>query len=122
MRAMLALLFVPAWVCAATPPVPPVELTAEQDHQRLIELLHIKEPPPGAAARDPSAPNAANYNESKANPYPTLPDPLKFDNGREVRTARDWARRRHEITEAFDREVYGRVPPHAPAVKWHVTS
>ncbi len=32
-------------------------------------------------------PNAANYDESKANPYPNLPDPLVLKNGKKVTTA-----------------------------------
>src|ERR1041385_3732775 len=31
---------------------PPVELTAEQDHQRLLDLLHIQTLRPGANPRD----------------------------------------------------------------------
>lgn len=59
-----------------TPSVPPpVVMTAQQDHQRLMDLLHITELRPGADGRNTEAPNAANYNETKANPYPNLPDP-----------------------------------------------
>src|SRR5215213_2663898 len=54
----------------------PVELTAEQDHRRLVNLLHIKSLRPGVNGNDPKAPNAANYDEAKANPFPVLPDPL----------------------------------------------
>ena len=69
---------------------PPVELTAEQDHQLMMDKLGIKSLRQGANGRDPDAPNAANYDESKANPYPVLPDPLKLANGKKVRTAKDW--------------------------------
>ena len=62
----------------------PVHLTAEQDHQRIMDLLHITSLRPGADGRDPKAPNAANYDESKANPYPNLPDPLVLKNGKRV--------------------------------------
>jgi hypothetical protein len=56
-------------------------------------------------------PNAANYDEAKANPYPDLPDPLTLKNRWKVTTADAWwKQRRPEITEDFDREVYGRVP------------
>ena len=52
----------------------------------------------GAAARaraaTRTAPNASNADESKATPYPNLPDPLTFKNGQKVTTARDWTRRR----------------------------
>src|SRR5438105_3643323 len=69
---------------------PPVQLTARQDHQRMMELLNIKELRQGANGRDPKAPNAANYDESKANPYPNLPDPLQLKNGQKVTTADVW--------------------------------
>lgn len=36
------------------------------------------------------APNAANYDESKANPYPNLPDPLVLKNGRKVTKPDVW--------------------------------
>jgi len=45
---------------------------AENDHQRMMDLLGIKQLRP-AASHDPKSPNAVNYDESKANPYPTLP-------------------------------------------------
>ena len=41
-----------------------------------MELLGIKELRRGAERRTRRPPNAANYDESKANPYPDLPDPL----------------------------------------------
>jgi len=105
----------------AVPPVP-IELTAEQDHRRLMDLLHITSLRPGADGRNPQAPNAANYDEAKANPYPDLPDPLVLKSGAKITTAKEWwDRRRPEIVEDFDREVYGRVPKHAPAVRWEVT-
>ena len=56
-------------------PDKPVQLTAQQDHKRMMELLGIKELRRGPNG-NPKAPNAANYDESKANPYPNLPDPL----------------------------------------------
>src|SRR5689334_6571226 len=104
-------------------PVPPrVELTAEQDHARLMQLLGLKELRPGADGRDPNSPNAANYDEAKANPHPALPDPLVFANGKRVKTAADWWKtRRPEIVELFDREIYGRVPKKLPRVTWRVT-
>jgi hypothetical protein len=102
---------------------PPVQLTAQQDHQRMMELLGIKQLRPGANGRDPKAPNAANYDESKANPYPNLPDPLVTKDGRKVATAEMWRKvRRPEIVEDFDREVYGRVPKNTPNVTWEVTA
>jgi len=99
----------------------PTHLTSEQDHQRLMELLHITELRRGPDG-DPKSPNAANVDESKVPPY-TLPDPLRFNSGQVVKTASDWwAKRRPEIVEDFDREIYGRLPAETPAVKWEVVS
>lgn len=100
---------------------PPVQMTAEQDHQRMMDLLHITSLRPGANPNRPESPNAPNYDEAEANPYPTLPDPLVLKDGERVTTARDWWRRRRpEIVADFDREVYGRVPAQMPAVRWEV--
>jgi len=108
---------------AGSGPPPPVEMTAEQDHRRLMDLLNINTLRPGADARHPDAENAVNYDESKANRYPKLPDPLLLKNGKRVVTAKVWwNKRRPEIVEDFDREVYGRVPRVTPAVKWEVAS
>src|ERR1700730_4700676 len=103
-------------------PSPPVQMTAQQDHKRMMDLLKINELRPGANGRDPKGPNAANYDESKANPYSKLPDPLVLKDGQKVTTADMWVKkRRPEIIEDFDREVYGRVPRETPKVKWEVT-
>ncbi len=41
----------------------------------------------------------------------------------QVRTASEWeAKRRAEIIELFDREIYGRVPADVPGVTWEVVS
>jgi hypothetical protein len=50
-----------------------------------------------------------------------LPDALKLDNGKPVKTAQQWwKQRRPQIVEYFDREVYGRQPLHVPGVSWAV--
>ena len=77
---------------------------------RLLGITSLRRGPEG----NPDSPNAANADEAKATPYTSLPDPLTFDNGRPVKTARDWTRRRAEIVEAFDREIYGRAPAPPP--------
>ena len=108
-------------VRAAGGQAPPVKLTKQEDHQRTMDLLHITELRRGKAGRDKTDPNFANYDESKANPYPDLPNPLILKNGKKVTTASDWwNKRRPEIVEDFDREVYGRVPRVTPKVKWEV--
>jgi hypothetical protein len=72
---------------------------------------------------NPKSPNYANYDESKANPFPNLPDPLVLNNGQRVTTPEMWwNKRRPEIVEDFDREIYGRVPKDTPKVNWEVTS
>jgi hypothetical protein len=102
-------------------PAPPVQLSAREDHKRMMDLLGIKALRRGADG-NPKSPNAANLDESKATPYPDLPDPLLLKNGQKVTTPEAWwKQRRPEIVEDFDREVYGRVPKDTPQVKWEVT-
>jgi hypothetical protein len=102
---------------------PPVQLTTQQDHRRMLDLLQIKELRPGANGRDPKAPNAANYDESKVGTLSKLPDPLTTKNGQKVTSAEMWwKQRRPEIIEDFDREVYGRMPKETPKVTWEVTA
>jgi len=87
----------------------------------MMDLLHIASLRQGADGNNPQAPNYANYDESKANPYPNLPDPLVLNNGKKVTSAKVWwNQRRPEIVERFDREIYGRVPKNVPKVKWEV--
>jgi hypothetical protein len=101
----------------------PIKLTKEQDHQRLMDLLHITEIRRGRDGNNKDSPYYANYDESKANPFPDLPDPLVLKNGKKVTKASDWwNKRRPEIVEDFDREIYGRVPKVTPKVNWVVTS
>ncbi len=99
----------------------PVQITAEQGHQSMMDLLHISSLRHGADT-NPASPYAANYDESKANPYPKLPDPLVLNDGTKVTTAEMWwKQRRPQIMECFDDDIYGRVPPHVPKVTWEVT-
>lgn len=101
---------------------PPVHLTAEQDHQRLLELLDISSLRQGPDG-NPKSPNAANFDESKVSPNLKLPDPLVLKSGEKVSTAEVWwKKRRPEIVEDFDREIYGRVPKDTPKVKWEAVT
>jgi hypothetical protein len=101
----------------------PMNWTAEQDHQNMMDQLDIKSLRRGAEGMDPHSPHYQNTNEAKANPYPNLPDPLALNNGQKVTTPEMWwQQRRPEIVEYFDREVYGRVPKDVPKVTWEVTS
>lgn len=100
---------------------PPPTLTTEEDHRRSLDLLGIAALRQGANGSDPAAANAANYDESKATPYPALPDPLLTLNRERVTTAEQWwQQRRPELVELFDREIYGRMPANVPAVTWRV--
>lgn len=99
-------------------PSPEQQAKTQADHKNLLQLLKISSLRPGANG-NPSAPDAANADESKVGMY-TLPDPLVFKDGKKVTTAADWAKRRAELFEEFDREVYGRVPKVPPKVTWEV--
>ena len=120
-RTWIAALAVAATFAVAADLAPPRELTAEQDHRLMLDQLGIKEIRRGADGRDPNAANAANYDEATGNPHPELPAVLTFANGKAVKNARDWKKRRAELVELFDREVYGRMPAHVPGVTWSVS-
>src|SRR3954453_12097805 len=124
LAALLSLLAVPTIAQEARPAAPePVKLTAQQDHKLMMDALGIRGLREGANGMNPRAPNAANYDEAKANPYPNLPDPLTLKNGQKVTPPEAWwSKRRPEIVEDFDSEVYGRVPRDVPRVTWEVTA
>lgn len=101
----------------------PLNWTASQDHQNMMDQLGIKSLRPGAEGMNRQAPNWQNTDEAKANPYPNLPDALTLKSGEKVTTPEMWwQKRRPEIVEDFDREVYGRVPANVPPVAWKVVS
>lgn len=65
-------------------------------------------------------PASANYDESKVGAH-TLPDPLVFENGKPVRTAREWKeRRRAEILDLFAANVFGRSPEPPKSLRYQV--
>src|ERR1022692_2158428 len=110
---------------APTPPAngcaPPMNWTAVEDHLNMMDQLGIKALRPGPSGNE-KAPDHANYDESKANPFPDLPDALILKSGQRVTTASQWwDRRRPEIVEDFEREVLGRIPPDLPLVTWRIT-
>lgn len=95
---------------------------ADDNRTNMMRQLGISALVPGFSG-DEAAPDHANYDESKANPYPVLPDPLTLNSGRTVPDARTWAvTRRAEILEQYSREVYGRVPANLPPVRWTVAA
>jgi hypothetical protein len=96
--------------------------TTADDHRNMLEQLGIRTLRPGRNA-DASKPNAANYDEALANPFPVLPDALTLKNGAKVSTAEQWwNERRPEIVEDFEREIVGRVPAEVPGVEWSVAA
>jgi hypothetical protein len=93
---------------------------AERDRE--LKLLGITEMQPSVTAYDIGKPGNANYDESKANPYPKIPDALTMNNGAKVTTPAQWKRRRKEIEALFAEDVYGKYPAHIPGVTWTVDS
>lgn len=119
---------------AKAPPAPPppvfnptpeqlaIQAASEKEHQREMDLLGIKELRPGVDS-DPKSPHAANYDESKADVYPNLPDPLLLQNGQRVTTAKMWwTQRRPQIVALFDEDILGKMPTQLPRVTWEVVS
>jgi hypothetical protein len=116
----IILLLAGVLVCAASFAQEPVTFTAQQDHQNMMDQLGIKSIRHSFDA-DQSSPYAANYDESKANPFPVIPELMKTNAGKKVTTAKQWWDvRRPEIVEGFESEVYGRVPANVPKVTWIV--
>lgn len=98
----------------------PSGLDRDADHAGMIKQLGLTGMRPGANPNEPNSPQAPNYDEAKAHPYPNIPDALIFDDGTPVRAAAEWPRRRAEIAVHFEREVYGRIPDDVPGVTWAV--
>jgi hypothetical protein len=88
------------------------------DYQTMLDKLGIKKMRKG---RDSKVKDTSD--EATANPYKdSMPQLMTFKDGTKVSTADQWTKRREEIVEDFEREVYGRVPKNVPKVKWEVTS
>ena len=99
-----------------------IQQATQQDYKKMLGLLKIDTIRRGPSG-NPAAPNAANTDEAKASPYTSLPDPLILRNGKKVADAKTWwKKRRPEIVEQFDREIYGRVPKNTPKVNWELVS
>ncbi len=106
-----------------SPPGQPLNLTAAEDHQKMMDALGITSLRRGAEGNNTNSPYYQNTDEAKANPYPHLPEVLTLQNGKRVTTADGWwQERRPELVELFDREIYGRVPASVPKVNWEITS
>lgn len=99
----------------------PPPMSAQEDHARLLRELKIERLRPGKDGMNPKNPNFANTDEAKSNPYTNIPPLLSFQNGAPVRSKRDWQKRRLEIIELLDENIYGRTPKNTPGVTWEVT-
>src|SRR5438309_4139890 len=99
----------------ATPSAHPADAPDRfDDHQNMMDQLGIK-----ALRRGPNPNDQSTFDEASANPYKdTMPDVLRMKDGTRATRARQWPRRRAEIGEDFEREVYGRIPGNVPAVRW----
>ncbi|MCA9128397.1 MAG: hypothetical protein KDB22_15025 [Planctomycetales bacterium] len=97
-----------------------VVFSTQQDHENMMQQLGITRLRPGPSG-NPESPNAANTDETLANPFPVLPDLMTLKDGTRVESEEQWwKRRRPEIVEDFEREVLGRVPDNVPGVHWQV--
>ncbi len=87
------------------------------DHKNMMDQLGIK-----SIRGGPDPNNQSTFDEAIANPFKdTMPDVLKLKDGTKVNNAKLWSKRRAEITEDFEREVYGKIPAGVPKVKWEVS-
>ncbi|MCI0638192.1 MAG: hypothetical protein L0Y72_30255 [Gemmataceae bacterium] len=88
------------------------------DYQNMLDRLGIKKMRKG---RDSKVKDTSD--EATANPHKdTMPDLMAFKDGTKVTSADQWPKRRAEIVEDFEREVYGRIPKNVPKIKWEVTN
>ena len=109
------------------------------DHQNMMDQLGIKSLRPGKSGNNQTGPG---FEEATANDWmSTMPDALMLNSAvkpsnwwnlwgtfpwgsptKKVTTAKMWwTKRRPEILEDFEREVYGRIPANVPKVTWEVT-
>ncbi|WP_443938728.1 glucuronyl esterase domain-containing protein [Pedobacter sp. MW01-1-1] len=94
----------------------------QTDYKNMLQQLGIASIRPGPSG-NPNDANAANTDETKVDSEMKLPDPLRLTNGKKVADAKTWwKRRRPEIVEYYDKEVYGRVPKMTPKVRWEIIS
>ncbi len=98
-----------------------IDRLSREDHQLMMKQLGITNLRPG----HPEIPRR------QMPPIPTNQKPLLTHHCRTrlslkmanaVKTAQQWEKRKLEIFEDFDREIYGRVPAKTPAVAWKVVS
>ena len=98
------------------PPRPSYIPEGYDDHKNMMDQLGVKALRRGASGQD-------RFSEENANPFKdTMPDVLTMKDGTKVTRADHWPKRRAEIMEDFEREVYGRIPTNVPKATWEVTN
>jgi hypothetical protein len=122
------------------------EALTATNYQQVLDMLAIKLPTLPAMADDPNRPTNVfqkagsfvdaqghhysrsqwgdwiNYDETIAQDF-TLPDPLVLKNGKPVTTAKMWwQKRRPEIVNDYETEIFGRVPKKTPKVTFEAGS
>ena len=86
----------------------------------MMDQLGIRSVRPGYSGNE-KAPNHANYDESKANPFPNIPDPLVLNDGQKVTTAETWWKSgAPNCWRCFPSTCTGEFPGHVPKVSWTV--
>ena len=83
-----------------------------------MQQVGIRAMRPGPSG-DERAPNHANYDEAKANPFAQIPDALAMNNGEKVTSQETWQKRRAEIIQGLECCVYRQLspPPTSPRKK-----
>jgi Spy/CpxP family protein refolding chaperone len=89
------------------------------DHQNMMDQLGIKTLRPGKSGNNQTG---KGFDEATANDWmPTMPEVLTMKNGVKVTSREQWTKRRAEILEDFEREVYGRIPKETPKITWEIS-
>ena len=96
---------------------------AAADYADMLTKLNIQPPREGRQPNNADESKHPNYDELTANPYPFYPDALTLQNGKKVKNAKEWTKkRRPELVKLFEDNVYGRIPDNTPSVTWEVTN
>lgn len=96
---------------------------AAADYADMLNKLKIQPPREGRQPNNADESKHPNYDELTANPYPFYPDALTLQNGKKVKNAKEWTKkRRPELVKLFEDNVYGRIPDNTPSVTWEVTN
>jgi len=108
--------------CPEAPPNNPLAIASSAERDREMKALGITQMQPPVGAYNVGQPCNANFDESRADPYQSLPDLMTMSDGTKVTTPEQWQARRKNITAIFDENVYGKYPKHIPKVTWKVES